>query len=170
MAKFYKTVLVFFTFVEAFYCHRFRWRTSLIPNKTLDEILILNRRVKQNVTNELPKDIEQQKKKNTEGSLKKWNQEKQEKLKKDHARKGLNQLLKSFYWEITKTNGEDIESDSLRPIQRRLDRHLLRNFGFSKFQDDVLEASNEALSAELKALNTKDGKRTEQAPCSWSSS
>ena len=57
----------------------------------------------------------------------------------------LNELLKHFYWELRRMNGEDFEPGRLRTIQRGLDRHLLRNeVGFSIIR--VFEASK------LKAL------------------
>lgn len=134
--------------------------------KLQDENLMPNKRVKQMTTEELQKNIEQQKSKNTERSTKtalntwkSWCETTGETRKiEEIPKEELNQLLKHFYWEIRKTNGEDFEPGSLRTIQRGLDRQLLRNeVGFSIIRDEVFKTSNEALSAKLKALK-KDGK------------
>ena len=133
-----------------------------------DEIFIPNKRVKQMTKEELLQNIEEQKSKNTERSTKTflntwkrwhWCQNTGETRKiEEIPKEELNELLKHFYWEIWKTNGEDFEPGSLRTIQRGLDRHLLRNeVGFSIIGDEVFKASNEALSAKLKALK-KEGK------------
>ena len=128
-----------------------------------DEIFVRNKRVKQMTKEELLQNIEEQKSKNTERGTKTslnntwkschWCQNtgetrKIEKIPKEE----LNELLKHFYWEIRRTNGEDFEPGHLRTIKRGLDRHLLRNeVGFSIIRKEVFKASK------LKALK-KDGK------------
>ena len=91
---------------------------------------------------ELLQNIEEQKSKNTGRSTlntwKSWCQNTGETRKVEEIpQEELNDLLKYFYWEIRKTNGEEFEPGSLRTIQRGLGRHLLRN--------EVFKASNEAL-------------------------
>ena len=129
----------------------------LFEIKLEDEIFISNKRVKQMTKEELLQNIEEQKSKNTERSTKTslnntwkschWCQNTGETRKiEEIPKEELNELLKRFYWEIRKTNGEDFKPGSLRTIQRGHDRHLLRN----KVEFLIIKASK------LKALK-KEG-------------